>query len=201
MDIRRFIIIFVIAVLYAIFVQSLIQAVYPEPEYPTGCGARYPVPARPMTDAVECPQVTAHPAEEKACLEQGGYMEAEYGNPSSYCPTDFTCNMCQKHYEQYQQQRGLVSFIVSAIFGLIAILIGLYLPQTNPLNEWVGFGFILGGLFSIFIGTAEYYQEMARVLRPIVMFLELVIVIYVAYKKIQLSKDDEEKPMRKKSKK
>jgi len=41
---------------------------------------------------------------------------------------------------------------------------------------------MLGGVFTLFFGTARYYSDMHRILRPVVMLIELLIVIYLIYK-------------------
>ena len=182
MDIRRFIIIFVIAILYAIFAASVIDAIYPAPEYPRDCGQ--PAPMRLGTVEKECSPVVASPEEQQTCSAQNGDLTPVYD--ANGCAASFTCSTCRADYEAANKDRALVAFSLAAFLGIIAIVSGLFLPVENPLNEWVGFGFILGGLFTIFWGTAGYYHDMSRILRPIVMFIELCLVIFVAYRKINL---------------
>ena len=72
---------------------------------------------------------------------------------------------------------------MASVLGFIAVVAGLYLPSAaNPLHEWIGTGFMLGGLADIFIGTGMYFSELHRIARPVVILLELVLVIFVAYK-------------------
>ena len=72
---------------------------------------------------------------------------------------------------------------MASFLGFLAVVSGLYLPSAaNPLHEWIGTGFMLGGLADIFIGTGQYFSELHRIARPIVIFFELVLVIFVAYK-------------------
>ena len=69
--------------------------------------------------------------------------------------------------------------------GLIALIAGLYLPKKkNPINEWVGSGFLLGGILTILVGTVRYFGDMGRYARPIIILVELVLVIYLAYRKL-----------------
>jgi hypothetical protein len=190
-DVRKIIVIFVIAVIFAVLVQSLIEATYPQPKYEDFCKTDYYSGYYPGTKAVPADgngsacQAAAEPtqAEYKSCSDIGGVIEYKYDYQGS-CPTGFTCSTCQKEYNTADEKHKLIVFIISSIMGLIAIAVGLYLPIKNDLNEWIGSGFMLGGLFTLFTGTVVYYMEMGRFIRPIVMFIELCIVIYLAYKKL-----------------
>ena len=76
--------------------------------------------------------------------------------------------------------------MVTALLGLVAIILGLYLPKDiNSLNEWIGTGFMFGGLISVFIGTARYFQDMHKIVRPIIILIELILVILITYKKLK----------------
>jgi len=151
-DKRNIIIIFAIAVLFAVFVFSAIDAVYPRPEYNDFCEEDY----------VE-PRVLGEGSEEVV-------------DPHKECRGEYDAAM-----DGYDQ----VSFYISAILALIAIFLGLYLPaQANSLNESIGSGFMLGGVFALFFGTIRSFSNLGRFTRPIIILLELVLIIYIAYKKI-----------------
>ena len=184
MDVRRFIIIFMVAILYTIFSVSFIDAVYPNPEYPNNCFDARPAPVINK----DCSFVQSTDAERMACTEQKGDLQPVYD--ADGCTTGYECSLCMKGYRDGQATHGMYSFFLSALFALVAILIGLYLPTSNPLNEWVGFGFILGGLLTLFFGTAVYYAHLARVWRPIIMLAELLLVLFVAYRKINLGSNE-----------
>jgi hypothetical protein len=150
MDIRKIIIILVIGALFAFFVNSLIEAVYPSPEYDDYC------------------EEFNRPYE----LKEENVDEEAW-------------NQCQEEYDSAREKYNLVVFYVSAIFGMLAIIVGLFLPfERDDLNQWIGSGFMLGGFFTLFIGTIRAYGDLHRIVRPIILLVELLIVIYVAYKKI-----------------
>jgi hypothetical protein len=110
----------------------------------------------------------------------------QYKYDSNGCATGSYCDYCNVELEKAQEQYRLIVFIVSSAMALVAIGIGLILPvKKNPLNEWIGTGFLLGGLITLLIGTIRYYSDMTRVLRPIVLLIELGIVIFLAYKKLK----------------
>jgi len=97
-----------------------------------------------------------------------------------------TCKNCNIALADARERYNMVFFIISTVLGLFAIGVGFFLPQKkHPLHEWVATGFMLGGLITLFIGTAIYYADMARIARPIVLLAELVLVIYLAYKKLK----------------
>ncbi len=177
-DVRKILVIFLIGILYAVFVYSLVEAVYPTPQYDDYCGVDKPrqvYPGRPVED---CPQL-----EEMTC-ETGGFVEYSYDEKG--CSMNPTCNYCSVGLDEAREKHGLIVFIISSVMALVAIAIGLLLPvANNNINEWIGTGFLLGGLITLFIGTARYYADMTRILRPIVMLIELMIVIYLAYKKLK----------------
>lgn len=186
-DLRKIGIIFVIAVLYTIFVNAFIDAIYERPRYEDFCPYLekpervYEIEKRDAT----CPDFEQPgTAELKECREKKGENRYEYD--ANGCPISYECDMCRKGYDEKREHYGFWSFIISSIAALIAIAIGLFLPaKKNTLNEWVGTGFVLGGLITLFVGTARYYGDLHRIVRPIILFIELVIVIYIAYKKLK----------------
>ena len=185
-DVRKIAIIFVIAVLFVVLVYSTNEAIYPRPDYDDFCEERFlekPIDRIGETKNYTCPGYEK-PSKEtlQECYDKDGrpdYNYDEYG-----CPTEYECEMCGKHYEDAREQYNFIMFIVYGIAGLIAVVLGLFLPKKkNELHEWIGTGFMLGGLITIFFGTATYFGEMHRVVRPFIILTELLIVIFVAYKK------------------
>ena len=187
MDIRKIAIVIVIAILFSILVQATIEAIYPSPRYEDFCKGMYdrPAPVAAVKEAKECPDTYVPPSQEEidACDGKEGFPDYNYDEYG--CPTKYTCNTCQKELDDSMKGYNLIVFIISSILGLIAIFAGVYLPtHKNALNEWVGTGFMLGGIISVFIGTARYYSDMARIVRPIILLIELIIIIWLAYKKL-----------------
>lgn len=188
MDIRRILIILVVAVLFGIFTFTAIDAVYPPPNYDDFCREEgvlrnpQPVPIYQKTMPVEhrCPAYD-DAAREKCIVETKGEPMDTY---DSYgCPTYKGCSICDQKMRDAQNLHNFWAFIISSIMGLIAVMCGIYLPsEANPMHEWIGTGFMLGGLGDIFFGTAQYFSELHRVWKPVVIFFELILIIFVAYK-------------------
>ena len=180
-DARRIIVIFVIAILFAIFVQVAIEAFYPSPKYQDYCKEQAQPREIPYKDPQSCPELTI-PEDFKCASEKGGI---QYKYDLKGCPTEIYCETCNILFDNAQQKYNLMIFIISAVAGLIALIVGLYLPQhKNPINEWIGSGFLLGGILTIFVGTIRYFGQMGRYIRPIVILFELILIIYLAYKKL-----------------
>lgn len=173
--IRRIIVIFVIAILFTILINVSIDAFYPQPEYGDFCRDNYPkaMPLQPE----QCAEVT--PID---CARG----ETSYRYNTRGCPTEAYCETCHENLEQAQEKYSIVVFIVSAITGLIALVVGMNLPKSF-VNEWIGSGFLLGGLLTILVGTIRYFGDMGRYVRPVVILFELTLVIYLAYKKLRKS--------------
>ena len=186
-DLRRVAIIFVIAVLYAIFVNALIAAFYSEPRYEDFCKQRF-YPEKPYPAAVErkdCPKYKEPTQEDlDKCSEQKGMPEYRYD--AFGCPTEYKgCNYCQRDFDNANQKYSFNYFIISSILALAAIAVGLFLPETNSLNQWIATGLMLGGLFTLFFGTFRYYEYLGRYVKPLVILAQLLIVIYLSYKKLR----------------
>ncbi len=194
-DLRRVAIIFVIAILYAIFVNAFIAAFYPEPRYEDFCKQRfYPEKPYPATvDRKDCPKYKEPTQDElDKCANEKGMPEYRYD--AFGCPTEYKgCNYCQRDFDNANQKYNLYFFIFSSILAVVAIGIGLVLPTRNSLNEWIATGFILGGLITLFFGTFRYYQYLGRYVKPVVILVELLIVIFLSYKKLRDIKGSESK--------
>jgi hypothetical protein len=194
-DIRKIIIIFVIAVLFSVLVFAIIEAVYPSPKYEDYCKtANIPVTTeKPCISQQVCPEINVSQVERDACTAKKGYIE--YINyDSNNCPTNYICNTCQNEFQLAMEKHSKYVFYISAVLALIAIFLGLYLPaKQNTLNEWIGTGFMLGGTFALFFGTMTSFMFLDRYIRPIVILLELALIIFIAYRKVGNLREDKRK--------
>ncbi len=210
MDIRRIIIIFVVAILYAIFSQLEIDYLQDSPRCEKYCPpdefggpmcieseeyepyyAPQPMHAkfierRPGVQELTCPQGEKTPGDEEriSCMKEHGQMKYKYDQYG--CIEKYKCDYCSKPYMQDKKWYNFTIFWLSAVFAIIAIVIGIMLPIKNPVNEWIGFGLMLGGLITLFVGTGRTLGELAKAWRPIIILAELVLVIYLSYKKIKV---------------
>lgn len=210
MDIRRIIIIFVVAILYAIFSQLEIDYLQEQPKCGDYCPpdefggpmciesyeyeyGYYPPPMhpkfvekRPGIQELTCPQGEQRPTDAEAitCMKEKGQMKYKYDQYG--CIEKYKCDYCSKPYVQDKQWYHFNVFWLSAVFAIIAIILGIMLPIKNPVNEWIGFGLMLGGLIALFVGTGRTIGELHKAWRPIIILAELILVIYLSYKKIKV---------------
>ena len=186
-DLRKVGIILAIAILYSIFTFATINAIYPQPEYNDYCKPY--MDNRPYTtakDPATCPFVKGPTdAEIELCGKDEGMITWSYDEYG--CSKSYKCDYCQRDLNSANEKHYFVQFIISSVFALIAILVGMYLPVgkgKSELNEWVGTGFMLGGLITLFTGTLMVYGELHRFVKPVVILAELLIVLYLAYRKL-----------------
>jgi len=192
-DIRKIIIIFVVAILFAVLVFSVIEAVYPTPEYEDFCREKFNPRAAPIIkETKDCEDLDVTQTTINSCEDKKGFIEYDYD--SKGCAISYECNTCNYELEQAREKHDKVTFYISAFLSLIAIFIGMYLPaKGNTLNEWIGTGFMLGGTFALFFGTMVSFRSLDRFVRPVVILLELILVIFIAYRKINNLKKDKKK--------
>ncbi len=182
LDFRKYIVVLVVAVLFAAFIFASIDAVYPKPDYDDYCDYSNPKPVineRENCTNIEYPEDTA-----EDCRKANGRMDLKYD--SEGCPSHYECEMCHAEYDKARESHGFFSFIIASLLGLIGIAIGLWLPvKKGEINEWIGTGIMLGGLFCIFLATMMHFGDLHRFFRPIVLLAELILVIYLSYKKLR----------------
>ncbi|MBD3203307.1 hypothetical protein GF327_03370, partial [Candidatus Woesearchaeota archaeon] len=163
-DIQKILIIIVIAVLFTLFVNVTTDAFVPQPGYNDYC-TREPIPKpllNPRTD--DCRPF--FPSEDfiKECNAEKGMVQYKHNN--SGCAYDAYCETCQNNFKKARTKFSYIEFIISAITGLAAIVLGMNLSvKKNPVNEWVGSGFLLGGILTIFVGTARYFGDFGKYVR------------------------------------
>jgi len=197
---RHIILAVAIAIVFAFFVGFGISAFYPVPKYEDYCKTARYYPEKPYPAPIgtkECPKYKEPTQEEiDRCAEQEGFPDYKYD--AYNCPVEYKgCNFCQRDYDNENEKYNFYVFIISSILALVAIAIGLLLPAGNSLNQWVATGFMLGGLITLFIGTFRYYQYLGRYVKPLVILVELLIVIYLAYKKLKdIKENNQEKKKR-----
>jgi hypothetical protein len=155
-DFRKFIVAVTIAVLFTFFVFASIQAVKQQPDYSEYCDFTKPYPDRTLLGEEEFEQERiAFDEEQRECSNQ--------------------YNLANKEY-------SLFVFIISGIISLIGIFIALKLPEKDEIMNMISSGLLLGGLITLFVGTIWGWSGIGIYFRPLVLLLELVLVVYLAYK-------------------
>ncbi len=180
-DLRKIILVFVIAVLYLVFVLALSNAIFVKPEYSDYCNDKAMMMFAAKAEqncSIKIPNL-----QEKIdnCSSEGGNIRYIYDD--SGCPKELKCDYCSKEFRIALESFRFKNFLVGSFLGLLAIISALFLPVAkNELHRWSSSGFILGGLLAIFTTTAQYYSFLHRTLRPVIIFFELALVLFVFYR-------------------
>jgi len=166
-----------IAILFTTFILVSVDAFYERPEYEDFCGKdvyeRFP-PLNPETSkncSLEQNQ------EEIDCYNDEGFSDYEYNQEG--CREFKECNYCQKDYENARKEYANFLFLILAPFGALAIILGVYYKI-----EFLGSGFMFAGIILMFYGTIQNFEDLNKFTRVFVIFLELLLVLFIAYKKI-----------------
>ena len=185
MDAKKIAMMLGIAVLLPLFVGLFIDAVYSEPKYETYCNSsKY---AQPIREPANCSYDYYNTPEYNSCINQGGNPVFNY---SAGCPVLESCDMCSKEFNGSQQVYNRNVFFILAPLGLLIVILGIYF-----IVDYIGAGLIFGGLITMFYATVRYFSDLSKVIRALVVLVELVVIIWIAYKKIGDGKK-ESKPVK-----
>ena len=170
-----------IALLSALFVGLLVDAVYESPEYDDYCDHKERI-AKPHRFAEgECTANYTVEAREQMdqCYEDGGFPE--YTFDENRCETGFkSCNMCGVEYDDASEIYNRNLFFIIAPIALLAIIFGLYLGA-----EVIGTGMMFSGILLLIYCTSRYFSDMSKILRVVVIGIELVLLLWISKKKLK----------------
>lgn len=153
-----------IAIVLALFIGISIETFYPTPNYDDYCGERA-IPVR-----LEQTQ--------EYCKSQGGKWYADSGpKGEGYCDYDY---YCRQELEDARENHGKFVFIISVIFGFIALLIGWLALK----KEAVSSGIMGGGAMMVIYGIIRYWSYAQDYLRIMILGAILAILIFIGYKKL-----------------
>ncbi len=177
-----------IVILTNLFLNAgLLDSLYPEPQYQTFCPSL---------------QINNEYKEKEICITEGGqWNDRSYpysmstGEPemcaggevcpatipiyspiNDFCDENFTC---QKNYDTAYQSYNRNIFIVRVITGIILLIAGIFLTAYST----VAISLSLAGLLSLIIGTLNYWHYMIGWLRPVILGIGLVTLVWVGIKK------------------
>jgi len=191
MDAKRLAMVIGIIVLLPLFLGLFVDAVYQEPKYNDFCNDTqymYPVkPAMPAgnsgSPAVNC--TYQMDVNQSKCYSDGGQPRFNY--TANGCETFNFCDFCNKDYSNSQQMYNRNIFFILMPIGLLIVILGIYLTI-----DYIGAGLMFAGLITMFYATIRYFSDMSKVLRAVVVLVELLIILWIGYKKIG-DKDNKDK--------
>ena len=184
MKVKEVAMVVALSILSAFFVGLLVDALYQEPKHGDYCKNSYrPYYEKPYPPERVCPEynLTAQEREQiRQCQEEGkGFPEFDMDDRG--CQLSYkTCNYCERDYQHSSALYTRNVFFIVVPLGLLAILFGLFIGY-----EVVGSGMMFGGILLVAYGTMRYFSEMSKLMRVVVIFLELVILIVISIKKLK----------------
>ena len=169
----------IIAILFSFLNFSIIDMIFPNPEYDEYCYEQ-----KNFHPGSECEDEFPTEEEIKECNAEGGEFRPNYERATK-CP-EYECTPCiLKEYDDIRENHELRTFLLASLFGLIAIVLGMYIMSSNDVMKNVWTGILIAGIITIFIGTAQYFRHLGRFLKPIVLIAEIALIIWVTFKTTQ----------------
>lgn len=168
--------IFGIAVLFSLLVGLVADAALRAPEYDDYCVSDSGYSVKPIPE-----NCTRDYQGGNECYKQGGIAVWKYDNRG--CQIFDRCDFCNKDYDKAREQYERNTFLMTTPVGLVAIIVGIYWPV-----EFIGTGFMFGGVLASIYGTVRYFGQMSKFVRVAVIFIELCVLLFVGYKKLTNTK-------------
>jgi hypothetical protein len=175
MDIKKLAMMIVIAILIPLFIALFIDALYSEPQYEDYCDFEQYPRSLPIKEEQDCE--FEYSAEQEECYASKGIPRFDYD--SDGCQVYKECDFCSKDYEEARDVYNRNVFFIFAILSLAIIVAGVYLK-----TDYIGAGLMFGGVITLFYSTIRYMSSMDKMLRALVILMDLIIIIWISYKKI-----------------
>ena len=185
-DLKKVSLTFGIAVLFVLFIVFLIDAIYESPKHEDYCDYySRPHPAFEKYPPPTCGQMNQTSMEkQEQCYRDKGEARPIFNDTG--CQIDIECDYCSKEFNKVREKYNINIFIISAILGIIAIILGMYLPLTY---EAIASGFMFGGILTVAQGTFRAFGDFSKITKVIVLGVELVILIWIGIKKVSDKKN------------
>lgn len=165
-----------IAVLSALFIYFLIDAFYSEPMYDKYCDYNKYMP-KVMPLGNQCPEFREYP--------NCGELTAISKYDEKGCVESVVCDDCNLKYEEARKSFSRNMFLITVPIGIIMILTGLYVPLAY---DAIASGIMFGGIITVIQGTTRAFGDFGKITKVIVLGIELVLLLYVGYKKLKTEK-------------
>jgi hypothetical protein len=179
-DYKKFAMVLGIMVLLPLFLGLFFDAVYNEPKYEDFCKSSRFAATAPMKSglpAVNCTTDPYNSPEALQCMDDKGEVRTKPDQDN--CQVFDKCDYCSRDYNDARAVYNRNLFFMLAPIGLLVIIIGIYFSL-----DYMGAGIMLGGLITLFYATIRYFSDMSKLLRALVILVELLIILWIGYKKI-----------------
>ncbi len=175
MDIKKLAMVVLIAVLIPLFLALFIDAVYTQPQYEDYCNLKAETPY--MIEKINANCTYDYGQEYQDCINSEGTPRFDIN--SEGCNVYSECDYCSRDYNAAQDEYSRNVFLIFAVLGLIIVVLGIYLK-----TEYIGAGLMFGGVITLFYSSVRYFSSLNKLLRAIVILVDLLVIIYISYKKI-----------------
>ncbi len=179
-DLRQIAIAAAVAILSVVFVILLIDLVYQEPQWNDYCKDDFGPRAKSVPAGIELKCDYQYSEEEQKCYNEKGLVRTKLNE--SGCPVFDYCDFCNKDYDAVRKIYTRNVFIIAGVIGVIAIFVG-----TLWKIEFLASGLMFGGLILLFYATVRFFGDADKLLRVIIIFVELLLVLWIGYKKLYKS--------------
>lgn len=170
-----------IAIILALFIGYGIHTFYKAPKYDDYCKPFAPERALVIErEDKDCIKVEkANGPLEQECYEDDGQPRYDYDEDG--CKVFKECDYCSKEYREVREEYDKNVFILTAVFGMICIVVGGVVLKLVSVSS----GIMGGGILTVIYGTLRYWGEMHDVLRFTILGIVLVILVWIGYKKFK----------------
>jgi len=175
MDPKKLAMILGIAILLPLFVGLFVDAIYSSPDYDDFCSGQrfFPTNVKPIE---ECN--FDYGPDYQSCLEENGNPILETNDQG--CNEFKECDFCNNEYQDAKEKYNRNLFFIIAPIGLILVILGLYFK-----TDYMGAGLMFAGLIVLFYGTIRAFSDLSKIWRALVILVELIIIMWIGYKKIE----------------
>ncbi len=177
-----------IAIMFTTFVLVGIDAFYPRPTYDKFCSSMNNYYSKPIPNVQGVNCTYSQSEEELKCLRDSGSPITDYDDKG--CSYYKSCDYCSRDFNDANKKYSNNLFLIIAPLGALAIILGVYFPV-----EFIGSGFMFSGIILMFYGTVQNFDQLDKFMRVAVVFVELLLILFIAYKKV-LKRDDTVKKKR-----
>ena len=183
LNIKKLALTIAVGILLALFIGFLIDAIYNSPKYEDFCTPS----TRPMYEKVpypelintsNCPKLNYNDSIYATCTQDKGYVA--YKTDNNGCQVNPYCETCSVEFDKANKWYSRNLFFILAPISIALIIIGMFLAL-----EAIGSGFILGGILTLIYATIRVFGDLSKVMRVILLGIELALVIWIGYKKIE----------------
>ncbi len=129
-----------------------------------------------VKEGVNCSYVQT--PEEQQCYRDGGFANNTYDENG--CSKFYSCDFCQKDFDEKRKEHSRNLFMILAPIGILMIIFGIYYSV-----DFLGSGFMFGGIMILAWGTIQYFMDMPKFMRVIVLLVELIILVWIGNKKLK----------------